>query len=77
MTQMELSVYVTLDGTDHAFDGGRARLHLIQRLAMLPSTLDEKPELKPLFEKWLAQHSKSISVHPSGPLFLLPPAWFR
>jgi hypothetical protein len=76
-TQMRVSLYVTLDGTDSAFDGGRARSHLIRRLAMLPRTMSDISEMKLLFERWLARHSTCITVHPSGPVFLLPPLWFR
>lgn len=75
--QMRISLYVTLDGTDSTFDGGRARAHLIRRLAMVPKTLKEVPEIEPIFERWLAQHVNHITVHPSGPIFLLPPPWFR
>lgn len=75
--QMKISLYVTLDGTDSTFDGGRARTHLIRSLAMIPKTLSDMPKMEPLFERWLAQHCNYITVHPSGPIFLLPPPWFR
>lgn len=67
--QMRVSVYVTLDGTDSSFDGGRARSHLIERLAMLPRTLSDVPKIKSLFESWLARHSAHITVHQPVPSF--------
>lgn len=73
---MSVEGYASLDGSDRRFDGQRAQQHLTGGLAMRARTPDESPHLVARFEGWLARHSDTISVHPSGPVFLLPPTWF-
>jgi hypothetical protein len=75
--EMTVALYVTLDGTDSRFDGRRAWTHLTSNLAMSCYPLNELPGVKPLFEHWLSCHSELITVHPSGPMILLPPQWFK
>ena len=75
--EMTLDLYVTLDQTDSRFDGQRARLHLMQGLAMVAEKKSENLVLATLFDQWLDQRSESISVHPNGAVFLSPPEWFR
>jgi hypothetical protein len=73
---MTLEVYTNLDGTDTQFDGHRARLHLTKGLAMEQLQQGEDFSVKNHFNIWMEQHSSRINVHPKGPVFLLPPAWF-
>jgi hypothetical protein len=77
LSEMTIGLYVTLDGTDSRFDGGRARMHLTDNLAMKPHPADDARNVLPFFEKWLNKHSESITLHPAGPVFLLPPVWFE
>jgi hypothetical protein len=35
------------------------------------------PEVLADFERWLGRHGDRISVHPRGPSYILPPAWFH
>lgn len=77
ISEMSVDLYVTLDGTDSRFDGRRAWTHLTKNLAMIPCSLEEVQELLPFFEKWMKKYSDNITVHPSGPIILLPPMWFR
>jgi hypothetical protein len=75
-SEMSINLYAKLDGTDNRFDGRRARLHLIQNLAMTQHEISEVPEIFRLFENWLFQHSDSINVHPKGIKILMPPEPF-
>jgi|SRR5919199_2806 hypothetical protein len=75
--EMRVELYVTLDGTDSRFDGRRAQNHLTRRLAMIPKNSNEAPEVEAIFNQWLSRHSNSITVHPNGAVFLLPPSWFK
>ena len=74
--EMNLELYVMLDESDKRFDGQIARLHLTRGLAMVSQKRAENVVLSSLFEKWLEQHSESISVHPKGAVLLSPPDWF-
>lgn len=74
--EMNLELYVMLDESDKRFDGQIARLHLTRGLAMIAQKKSENLALSSLFERWLEQHSESISVHPKGAVFLSPPEWF-
>ncbi|MUG97920.1 hypothetical protein F7734_38665 [Scytonema sp. UIC 10036] len=75
--EMTVELYVTLDGKDSRFDGRRAHNHLTQGLAMIPRSVNEAPEVETIFKTWLNLRSGSIAVHPNGPVFLLPPFWFK
>lgn len=75
--EMTIAFYATLDQSDHRFDGQRARKHLSQHLAMTPVSFEEAEELRPLFDVWLSHHQKTITVHPQGAVFLIPPKWFK
>ncbi len=74
--EMSIALYSTLDGADSRFDGRRARLHLTKGLAMAAVTRADKPLLGKLFDMWLNQNCNSITVHPSGPVFISPPDWY-
>lgn len=76
-TEMAISLYSTLDGTDSRFDGRRARLHLTKSLAMISHTLNNNKKIEKAFIDWLNQHQDCISVHPNGAKVLLPPRWFK
>ena len=73
---MRIELYVRLDGTDNRFDGYRARIHLSRELAMVPCAPTDVPTVSDAFRRWLARHAGAITVHPQGPVFLLPPGWF-
>lgn len=76
-SEMTVELYVTLDGIDSRFDGKRAWTHLVRNLRMMPRKPSELlPDVLTLFRKWLDIHKSSITVHPAGPIFLLPPKWF-
>lgn len=75
--EMTVELYVTLDGTDSRFDGRRAQSHLTRSLAMIPRRANEAPEVATIFHQWLDRHLDSVTVHPNGAVFLLPPSWFK
>ncbi len=75
--EMTVELYVTLDGTDSRFDGRRAQSHLTRSLAMIPRRANEAPEVATIFNQWLDRHLDSVTVHPNGAVFLLPPLWFK
>lgn len=75
--EMTVKLYVTLYGTDSRFDGNRAQSHLTRSLAMIPQTSTEAPEVATVFNQWLNRHLDSVTVHPKGAVFLLPPSWFK
>lgn len=74
---MEIQTYCKLDETDRRFDGHRARTHLTTNLGMLLRYDEQSPEITVAFNSWLETRSSSITVHPTGPKFLLPPVWYR
>ena len=74
---MTVEFYVTIDETDRRFDGRRAWQHLTHNLAMIPTEPHKSPKTLSLFNEWLKIHKDSIIVHPSGPVFLVPPKWFK
>ena len=72
---MIVELYSQLDGTDHRFDGRRARLHLTQGLAMVSESQNQNPSLRKLFDAWFQNYTDSITVHPSGAVFISPLSW--
>lgn len=74
---MTMDVYASLEPSEACFDGSYARNHLEHRLAMVPKAPSEADGIAAAFAEWLRCHDRSIVVHPTGPVFLLPPAWFR
>jgi len=58
-------------------NGRRAQNHLTQSLATIPRRMNESPEIATIFNQWLNRHSDSVTVHPNGAVFLLPPLWFN
>lgn len=75
--EMTVELYVAIDGTDSRFDGNRAQSHLTRSLAMISQSSNESPEVTTIFNKWLNCHLDSVTVHPRGAVFLLPPLWFK
>jgi hypothetical protein len=73
---MNIQTYCTLDESDRRFDGNRARTHLASNLGMNLTTADESPEIGLAFNAWLSRRASSITVHPSGAKFLVPPIWY-
>lgn len=75
-SQMDMGQYVTYDESEPRFDGHVARMHLVRRLAMRETTAGDAPEIGRMFQRWLEGYADAITVHPRGPVFLMPPAWF-
>ena len=73
---MTVARYVTLDGQAPRFDGHRARMHLTRHLAFVERPLSEVTALQPAFNRWLRVHQDAITLHPRGPILLLPPPWY-
>ena len=73
---MTVARYVTLDGHAPRFDGHRARMHLTRHLAFVERPLSEVTALQPAFNRWLRVHQDAITLHPRGPILLLPPPWY-
>lgn len=74
---MTIDFYTTLDGVYKNFDGRRAKVHLTDCLGMIAVDANQRENLTSSFEKWLETFDESIRVHPKGPVFLLPPSWFK
>ncbi|WOD40456.1 hypothetical protein [Nodosilinea sp. E11] len=74
---MTVDFYTILDGAYSNFDGRRARIHLTNCLGMTAINLLQAPHFEKIFEEWLNIFGNSIRVHPAGPIFLLPPTWFK
>ena len=73
---MTLSRYTQIDHDEPIFDGQRAHRHLTSNLAMILANAQQQPDLLAQFEVWRQQYETAINVHPAGPKFLVPPAWF-
>lgn len=73
---MTVDQYVTFDERESRFDGHVARKHLEKHLAMKRISLDTDSTIEQQFEHWLKKYSDAITLHPRGPIFLVPPTWF-
>jgi hypothetical protein len=73
---MTMSRYKRIDHGEPIFDGQRAHRHLTANLAMQLVKGKEAPALTAEFESWLRPYADVVTVHPAGPGFLVPPAWF-
>jgi hypothetical protein len=73
---MDMQTYCTLDETDRRFDGNRARTHLMTNLGMVLTDADKSLEIGLFFNAWLSERATSLTVHPSGAKFLVPPTWY-
>ena len=76
-SEMSVEFYATIDGSDSRFDGRRAWRHLVYNLAMTPTKPKKAPRILALFNDWLRVHNDIIKLHPDGPVFLVPPSWFK
>ena len=76
-SEMTVNLYATLDYTDSRFDGNRAQVHLKKHLRMEVIPHEKNSAVEQLFRIWLEKYSDSITVHPRGPVFLIPPRWFK
>ncbi len=74
---MNMQTYCTLDETDRRFDGNRARTHLMTNLGMNLTAADNSPQIDLAFKAWMSERASSVTVHPSGAKFLVPPTWYR
>jgi len=74
---MNLQTYCKLDESDRRFDGNRARNHLTSNLGMNLETAEQSPEIGSAFNSWVSRQASTITVHPSGAKFLVPPVWYR
>jgi hypothetical protein len=72
---MTIPLYSAVDITSNRLDGTHARLHLMRHLAMTAADQAARPDITQRFQHWLDHHGDSITVHPSGPVFLLPSEW--
>jgi len=77
LATMTLEVYTQAEALGRRLDGHEARDHLTKNLAMSLTTPAEVPAILASFSHWLERHQAQVRVHPAGPQFLLPPAWFR
>jgi hypothetical protein len=73
---MTVARYLSLDGAEPRLDGHRARVHLTRHLAFVEQPLAALPALQSAFKRWYEAHANVISLHPRGPLLLVPPPWF-
>jgi hypothetical protein len=74
VVEMTVALYSTLE-TESSFDGNRAQTHLTKFLAMGAFNLDQRPDILPVFDRWLTKYSDCINVSPRGPVFLVPNHW--
>lgn len=74
---MTMDLYASLDEAESRFDGNLARSHLRRRLSMVEAPLAaDTTEMRRDFSNWYRRGSTSITLHPRGPLILLPPQWW-
>jgi len=73
---MTAAKYSALNDGTHRLDGNRAVSHLTRQLGMLLRSPEEVPNVASQFQEWIARFEHCISIHPHGPQFLLPPAWY-
>jgi hypothetical protein len=74
---MSLQKYVNIERCDSRFDGHRAKTHLVENLAMVPMRCRTKSDIQGAMNRWLADHKSTITIHPLGPIALIPPSWFH
>jgi hypothetical protein len=74
---MTIAIYTALNDGSHLLDGHRAQMHLTRGLGMIVAHSRDVPDLDAAFDRWMQQHEEDICIHPSGPVFLMSPDWFR
>jgi hypothetical protein len=73
---MTIAIYTAVNDGSHLLDGHRAQMHLTRGLGMIVAHLGDVADLDVAFDEWMQRHEEDISIHPSGPLFLMSPDWF-
>jgi len=73
---MTIKNYTSIDENDRRFDGRRARIHLTDNLGMIRKEQNQDPEIRNNFDIWIRNLIDSVTIHPKGPVFLIPPNWF-
>lgn len=73
---MTVAAYSDIEQDTVIFDGTRARTHLVKNLAMRAIAPGQDPGLDRAFARWLERRRDAITLHPRGPVYLLPPDWF-
>ena len=73
---MTVAAYSMLNDGTHGLDGNTAVRHLESRLGMILRDRANEPAILQQFGAWHQDHKSSITVHPLGLRFLLPPTWF-
>jgi hypothetical protein len=73
---MTLARYTQIDHGEPIFDGHRAHRHLTAHLAMVMVDPSQQPALLARFRAWQQQYATAVRIHPVGPKFLVPPAWY-
>ncbi len=73
---MTLTFYAQLDERETRFDGNIARQHLVKHLGMrecrsYDSSLQER------FREWIGAFQRHLNLPIDGPVFILPPDWYR
>jgi hypothetical protein len=77
MASMTLGNYSALDESETRFDGHVAKRHLTSRLSMREEPLDGSAcGIAERFSDWHREFASRITLHPRGPIVLLPPAWW-
>lgn len=76
VTHMTIDQYVTFDESESRFDGHIARKYLEDQLAMERLPVETDSAIDQQFEKWFKRYADVITLHPRGPIFLVPPKWF-
>lgn len=74
---MTMTLYASLDESEPRFDGYRAQSHLQKHLGLKAIRPKDAPTIQKQFDAWLCTHAACLGVHPRGPVFLVPPAWFK
>lgn len=75
---MTVARYGSLDGREPRFDRHLARVHLTRHLGFSEEPLTALPTaVQTAFAQWPSASPDTITVHPRGPIILMPPAWFR
>jgi hypothetical protein len=78
LATMTVEVYTqAADAVGRRLDGHEARDHLTRNLAMIITRAEAAPPILAHFSRWFERHRDRLRVHPAGPLFLIPPEWFR
>ncbi len=73
---MTAATYTRFNDGTHLLDGHRAVSHLTGQLGMILREPKDVPDVAAGFEDWFARFADCINLHPRGPQFVVPPAWY-